>query len=108
MHTEKNINNHLFVIINEEKNELIPIEFFGMIVSSRLEKSKEKSKYKYNEPLDKNKRNGLKTDSIVKCDEVYSIPPDNILFKIGTIDVNDYLRFINSYSSYLKEKPVTA
>lgn len=83
-----------------------------MLVSSRLEKSKENSKYKYNEPLYKNKKNGLKTDSIVKCDEVYSIPPDevysippdNILFKIGTIDVNDYLRFIKSYSFYLKEK----
>jgi len=98
----------LFVIINEEKNELIPIEFFGMIVSSHREKCKEKSKYKYNEPLDKNRKNGLKTDSIVKCDEVYSIPPDNILFKIGTIAVNDYLRFINSYNSYLKEKQITA
>ncbi len=98
----------MFVIINEEKNELIPIEFFGMIVSSHREKCKEKSKYKYNEPLDKNRKNGLKTDSIVKCDEVYSIPPDNILFKIGTIAVNDYLRFINSYNSYLKEKQITA
>lgn len=77
-----------------------------MIVSSHREKSKEKSKYKYNEPLDKNKKNGLKTDSIVKCDEVYLIPPHNILFKIGTIDVNDYLRFINSYKVFIKESKV--
>lgn len=73
-----------------------------MIVSSH----REKSKYKYNETLDKNKKNGLKTDSIVKCDEVYLIPPDYILFKIGTIDVNDYLRFINSYKVFIKESKV--
>jgi len=79
-----------------------------MIVSSRLGKSKETSKYKYNEPLNKNQKNGLRTDSIVKCDEVYSIPPENILFKIGAIDVNDYLRFINSYSDFLKERKLTA
>ena len=79
-----------------------------MIVSSRLEKSKENSKYKYNEPLDKNEKNGLKVDSIVKCDEVYSIPPHNILFKIGTIDVNDYFRFINSYKAFIKENKVMA
>lgn len=48
--------NHLFVIIDEEDN-LVPIEYFGMIVSSRIEKSKQNSIFKFNEPLKRNKRN---------------------------------------------------
>lgn len=75
--------NHLFVVIDVEKNELVPVEYFGLIVSSHRDKSKTNSKFKYNEPLDKNKYNNLKDDSIVKCDQVYSIPPENIQFKIG-------------------------
>lgn len=93
--------NHLFVIIDVEKNELVPVEYFGMLVSSHREKSNEISSYKYNEPLDKNNTNGLNNDSIVKCDVVYSIPPKNIIFKIGAVDVDDYLRFMQAYNEVL-------
>lgn len=95
--------NHLFVIIDQEKIEAVSVEYFGLIVSSHREKSKSSSNFKYNEPLDKNGNNGLKCDSIVKCDEVYSIPLENIQFKIGAVDVDDFLRFVNSYSEALKE-----
>lgn len=95
--------NHLFVIIDQEKIEAVSVEYFGLIVSSHREKSKNSSSFKYNEPLDKNNNNGLKCDSIVKCDEVYSIPLENIQFKIGSVDVDDFLRFVNSYSEALKE-----
>ncbi len=99
---KKSGQNHLFVVINVEKNELVPVEYFGMLVSSHRDKCKDNSIYQYNEPLDKNQTNGLNDDSIVKCDEMYSIPPQNIMFKIGSVDVDDYLRFIEAYNKVLK------
>ncbi len=93
--------NHLFVVIDVDKNELVPVEYFGMLVSSHRDKCKDNFEYEYNEPLDKNSLNGLNDDSIVKCDEVYSIPPQNIMFKIGSVDVDDYLRFMKAYNKLL-------
>lgn len=95
--------NHLFVVIDVDKNEFVPVEYFGMLVSSHREKCKDNSNYIYNEPLDKNLQNGLKDDSIVKCDEIYSIPPKNVMFKIGSVDVDDYIRFMAAYNEMLKE-----
>lgn len=74
-----------------------------MLVSSHRDKCKDNSTYQYNEPLDKNEINGLNDNSIVKCDEMYSIPPQNIMFKIGSVDVDDYLRFIEAYNRILNE-----
>lgn len=93
---------HLFVIIDVNRLELVPVEYFGMIVSSHREKSKTSSNFEYNEPLNKSDDNGLTVDSIVKCDEMYTIPPKNIVFKIGVVDVDDYLRFIEAYNKVLK------
>lgn len=92
--------NHLFVIIDDD-NQLVPIEYFGMIVSSHREKAKDVSKFKYNEPLNKNKTNNLNKDSIVKCDQVYSIPTKDIQFKIGQVDIDDYIRFMDAYQEFL-------
>lgn len=85
----------MFVLIDKENNGLVPIEYFGLIVSSNISKNK----YKHNELLKKDELNGLTVNSIVKCDVLYSISQKNILFKIGTIDIDDYVRFINSYSN---------
>lgn len=92
--------NHLFVIIDDD-NQLVPIEYFGLIVSSHREKAKEISGFKYNEPLNKNDKNNLKKDSIVKCDQIYQIPEKNIQFKIGQVDIDDYIRFIDAYEEFL-------
>lgn len=100
---QENGSNHLFVVIDVEKNELVPVEYFGLIVSSHRDKSKTNSKFKFNEPLDKDKQNNLKDDSIVKCDQIYSIPPKNIQFKIGQVDIDDYLRFMEAYNNFLNE-----
>lgn len=89
-------NNHLFVIISDD-NEYIPIEYFGMIVSSRIEKAK----YKTNIKINKNDKNGLHQDSIVKCDYIYKIPAKNIVMKIGRVDIDDYLKFIEIYNDIL-------
>ncbi len=98
--------NHLFVIIDDD-NQLVPIEYFGLIVSSHRKKSKENSKFKYNEPLDKNSNNNLHKDSIVKCDQIYSIPLKNIQFKIGQVDIDDYMRFLEAYNEFLSTLTVT-
>lgn len=96
---------HLFVIIDTTDDiGLMSAESFGFLVSSNIKKSKENSRFKFNEPLNKNKANGLNDNSIVKCDVLYNIPPKNILFKIGSIDADDYIRFTKSYENYLNEK----
>lgn len=74
-------NNHLFVII-DQNNIAVPIENFGMLISSNMEKLK----YSSNKLLQKDSINGLNKDSIVKTDVIYKIREDQILFKIGKVD----------------------
>lgn len=95
--------NHLFVIIDAEDSQLVPVEYFGLIVSSHIEKSKESNNpvFKFNERINKNKINNLRTDSIVKCDQIYEIPLKNIQFKIGQVDIDDYIRFMDAYNEFL-------
>lgn len=73
-------NNHFFIIV-EQNNIAVPIESFGMLISSNLEKLK----YKSNVKLERNETNNLKKDSIVKTDVIYKIKNENILFKIGEV-----------------------
>lgn len=73
--------NHLFVIIDQD-NVAVPIENFGMLISSNLDKLK----YETNKLLTKDEINGLDKDSIVKIDEIYKIRNEQILFKIGKVD----------------------
>ena len=51
--------------------------------------------------MNKNDKNNLKKDSIVKCDQIYQIPEKNIQFKIGQVDIDDYIRFIDAYEEFL-------
>lgn len=94
--------NHLFVVVADD-DKVLPLEYFGLIVSSHREKSKDNSGLKYNEPLDKDVKNALKRDSIVKCDQLYNFPKANIQFKIGSVDVDDFIRFVRAYETYLEE-----
>ena len=75
--------NHFFVII-EQNNIAVPIENFGMLISSKLEKLK----YDTNVLLEKDTKNNLKVDSIVKTDKFYRILNNQILFKIGKVDMD--------------------
>ena len=72
--------NHLFVIV-EQNNLAVPIENFGMLISSNLKKIK----YKTNKLIEKDKNNGLDKSSIVKTDVIYKISNSQILFKIGEV-----------------------
>lgn len=82
--------NHLFVIIGKD-NFAVPIEYFGMLISSKTYKLK----YKTNEFLKRNSVNNLNKDSIIKLDEIYLIKESAINFKIGRVDeekIEEYKR----------------
>lgn len=89
--------NHLFVIIGQN-NIAVPIENFGMLISSKIEKQK----YPSNKLLKKDSKNGLKKDSIVKTDHIYNIDDECILFKIGYVERNKVEEYIKEFSKNLK------
>ena len=94
----KNGNNHFFVIIDKD-NTAVPIENFGMIISSNLDKLK----YKTNKILEKDSSNNLHKDSIVKTDVVYKILNEQIIFKIGRVDNEKIEEYKKSFYNSLKD-----
>lgn len=91
-------NNHFFVII-DQNNAAVPIENFGMLISSNLEKLK----FKTNILLEKDSENNLHKDSTVKTDVVYKILNEQILFKIGKVDKEKIEEYKKSFCDTLKE-----
>lgn len=90
-------NNHLFVIIDKD-NTAVPIENFGMLISSNLDKLK----FSANKLLEKDKTNNLNKDSIVKTDVVYKILNEQIIFKIGKVDLERIEEYKKSFYDGLK------
>lgn len=88
-------NDHLFVIV-EENNLLVPIEYLSMLISSNLEKIK----YDANKLLKKDKINNLNKDSIVKTDIIYSIHEDEILFKVGKVNIEQIMQYRENFKKY--------
>ena len=76
----------------------MPIENFGMLISSNLEKLK----FKANKLLEKDTLNNLKKNSIVKTDVVYKILNEQIIFKIGTVDSEKIEEYKNSFYESLQ------
>lgn len=95
---EKVGKNHLFVII-DQNNTAVPIENFGMLISSNLDKLK----FNSNVLLEKDKNNNLHKDSIVKTDVVYKILNEQIIFKIGKIDDEKIEEYKQSFCRQLKK-----
>lgn len=91
-------NNHFFVIIDKD-NTAVPIENFGMLISSNLEKLK----FKSNKLLEKDAFNNLKKDSIVKTDVLYKILNEQIIFKIGTVDNEKIEEYKKSFYDNLED-----
>lgn len=89
--------NHLFVIIDQ--NNYMPIEYFGMILSPNIKKEY----YKYNIKIDKDNKNRLNKDSIVKTDHIYKLNKKDILKKVGKIDNELIKLFIEKYKNYINE-----
>lgn len=89
--------NHFFVIIDQD-NTAVPIENFGMLVSSNLSKLR----FSTNKLLKKDLDNNLHRDSLVKTDVIYKILEEQILFKIGKVyedNIEEYKRcFIENLS----------
>lgn len=91
--------NHLFVIV-EQNNLAVPIENFGMLISSNLKKLK----YKSNRLIEKSEKNRLNKDSIVKTDVIYKISNDQILFRIGKVDLEKVEQYKESFYNELKKE----
>lgn len=91
--------NHLFVIV-EQNNLAVPIENFGMLISSNLKKLK----YESNKFLEKDLSNGLRKDSIVKTDVIYKISNEQILFKIGKVDIEKVEQYKESFYNTLNKE----
>ena len=89
--------NHLFVIIDQD-NTAVPIENFGMLISSNLEKLK----FNSNKLLKKDNINNLHKDSIVKTDVIYKILNEQILFKIGKVDNEKIEEYKKNFYNNLK------
>ena len=89
--------NHLFVIIDQD-NTAVPIENFGMLISSNLEKLK----FNSNKLLKKDNINNLHKDSIVKTDVIYKISNEQILFKIGKVDNEKIEEYKKNFYNNLK------
>ena len=87
----KNVNKHLFVIVDEE-NRGIDIDYFCMLISSKFDKLK----YESNVLLKKDNMNNLNKDSIVKTDNIYNIKRENIDFLVGKIDIKLVNEFKNN------------
>lgn len=90
---------HPFIIIDEECS-CVSTDFYGFLISSKIQKNKDKSKYRYNEPIEKNEENNLSKDGHVKCDVLYKFDKDYIIMKIGTVSVEEFLRFLKAYEEY--------
>lgn len=84
--------NHMFLIVDMQSKQE-KIMYYGMLISSRLEKLS----YNANKFIQKDNENNLKKDSIIKTDVIYKIFTKNILLKIGNIDKTK----VDIYKDYL-------
>lgn len=84
--------NHLFVIVDEE-NYAVSINYFCMILSSKIEKLR----YKQNVLLKKDGINKLKKDSIVKTDYIYILSKSDIKMFVGKVSKEKVEEFKQLY-----------
>jgi len=96
---------HYFVIaaIDEDEFTLVHLDYFGFIVSSQIAKNNDINKsFIYNEPINPDEINRLPKRSHVKCDELISVKPNNIIMKLGTVTIEQYDRFMKLYKKSLE------
>ena len=90
--------NHLFVIIDKD-NTAVPIEYFGMILSSQIDKIR----FKSNKLIKKDSKNNLNKDSIIKTDTVYKLYDKQILFKVGEIEKEKIEEYKKSFTNMIRK-----
>ena len=91
---------HMFVIV-DSNYQAVPIEYFGMLISSHLEKMK----FDTNILLSKDEKNNLKKDSIVKVDEIYKLTKEQIIFKIGEVSIKKVKKYKKIYYEIINRFP---
>lgn len=91
--------NHLFVIVDEE-NYAVSINYFCMILSSKIEKLR----YKQNVLLKKDGINKLKKDSIVKTDYIYILSKSDINMFVGKVSKEKVEEFKQLYLNGVKDE----
>ena len=84
--------NHLFVIVDIDYIA-VPIEYFDMLISSKLEKLK----YGANLFIKKDNYNKLDKDSIIKTDAIYKLTKEQIIFKLGSVSIKKIKKYKNVY-----------
>ena len=90
----------MFVIV-DSNYQAVPIEYFGMLISSHLEKMK----FDTNILLSKDEKNNLKKDSIVKVDEIYKLTKEQIIFKIGEVSIKKVKKYKKIYYEIINRFP---
>ena len=83
---------HMFVIV-DGNYQAVPIEYFGMIISSNLEKLK----FDTNLLLLKDEENNFFKDSIIKIDELYKLTKEQIVFKVGEVNIKKVEKYKKAY-----------
>ena len=91
--------NHLFVIV-DDNYQAVPIEYFGMIISSKIDKLK----YDTNVLLLKDSLNNLNKDSIIKVDAIYKILKKQIVFKLGCIDLDKVDEYKEPFNKLMEKQ----
>ena len=61
-----------------------------------------KLKYKSNKLLEKNSKNNLIKNSLVKCDAIYVVKEDSIVGKIGKVDIELIEKYKQIYNNIIK------
>lgn len=99
VYSDGKIGNHHFFVMIDQDNTAVPIESFGMLISSNLDKLK----FNTNKLLEKDKINNLHKDSIVKTDVIYKILNEQIVFKIGKVDIEKIEEYKKSFYDTIKD-----
>jgi hypothetical protein len=99
---------HKFVVvgINKDEFELVTLDYMCLLISSQTSKNNDENpNYPYNEPIAPEPDTGLAKHGHVKCDYLFeNIKENQIFMRIGSVTVQQYTRFMELYSQYLREK----
>ena len=104
--SEGSYHNFVIAAIDEDELTLVHLDYFGFVISSQIAKNNDvNEKFPYNEPIAPDDISRLPKHSHVKCDELISINPDNIIMKLGIVTVAQFNRFMELYRLSLDIKP---
>jgi hypothetical protein len=99
---------HSFVVMDIDVDEftLVNLDYLCFLISSNTKKNNVNNpNFPYNEPIEPTEENGLIESSHVKCDFLYEkIKGNNIIMHVGTVNPEQYARFLELYNKFLKSQ----